>query len=312
LNPKIEPLWPNDEELPTDRHGHLFRLENGQQYLLTGTLLAIRSDLSQNHRVAVTRYILDHPEENPVVIHSDNIEAILNRPALPLNYRIRLLKLSLIDWFDGKPGRKSLSLSPHVPDYVKFLVTCGFDIDGELQAALDYLHFQGFIEIAAQLDGEVQIKLGIVGILEVESDHEISHSKTVFVAMWFNPELSSVYDEAIAPAIEDHGFTAVRIDRTEYNDKIDDQIIAEIRRCHYLVADFSCGEDGARGGVYYEAGFASGLGKQVIYCVREADLERVHFDTRQMNHIVWADAENLKMRLSARIGATIGDYKTKN
>ena len=80
----------------------------------------------------------------------------------------------------------------------------------------------------------------------------------------------------IEPAVKDAGYEPVRIDRTEHADKIDDRIIAEIRRCRFLVCDFTCGllpdekaESGktaiARGGVYYEAGFAHGLAKRVIW-----------------------------------------------
>ena len=46
-------------------------------------------------------------------------------------------------------------------------------------------------------------------------------------------------------------------------DKIDDEIIGEIRRSRFLVADFTHGDKGARGSVYYEAGFAYGLGLPV-------------------------------------------------
>ncbi|MCF2940650.1 hypothetical protein L1N85_19855 [Paenibacillus alkaliterrae] len=45
-------------------------------------------------------------------------------------------------------------------------------------------------------------------------------------------------------------------------------------------------------GVYYEAGFAKGLGLEVIWTVREDNLDQCHFDTKQMNHIVWKTPEN--------------------
>ena len=64
-----------------------------------------------------------------------------------------------------------------------------------------------------------------------------------------------IFEDGFKPAIEDDNRTkAVRIDRLEHNRKIDDEIIAEIRRSRYLVADFT----GNRAGVYFEAGFALG------------------------------------------------------
>ncbi|MDD9797634.1 MAG: hypothetical protein OXT03_00745, partial [Alphaproteobacteria bacterium] len=44
--------------------------------------------------------------------------------------------------------------------------------------------------------------------------------------------------------------------------------------------------------VYYEAGFAHGLNKQVIFTVREDCADHVHFDTRQFNHIIWEEKDN--------------------
>ena len=74
-----------------------------------------------------------------------------------------------------------------------------------------------------------------------------------------------------------------------------------------MVADFTQGKTGARGGVYYEAGFAHGLGIPVIFTCRNESLDKVHFDTRQYNHIVWTDPAKLRTDLRNRIAAVIGD-----
>ena len=73
--------------------------------------------------------------------------------------------------------------------------------------------------------------------------------------------------EGLRRGIEDAGYQALRIDKKEDVVKIDDEIISEIRRSRFLVADFTQGNDGARGGVYFEAGFALGLGIPVIFCL---------------------------------------------
>lgn len=144
-----------------------------------------------------------------------------------------------------------------------------------------------------------------------------SGSDQAFVAMWFDASTESVYEEGIAPGIQAAGYRPFRIDRKEHSNKIDDEIVAEIRRSRFLVADFTCGvvQDGekttaiARGGVYYEAGFAQGLGLPVIWSVREDQIGLVHFDTRQFNHITWKDAADFGKRLQNRIEATIGRYE---
>lgn len=128
----------------------------------------------------------------------------------------------------------------------------------------------------------------------------------VFVAMWFDPSTDDAYKLGIAPAIEANGFTPIRIDRKHHVNKIDDEIIAEIRKSTFVVADFTCGPGQVRGGVYYEAGFAMGLRIPVIWTCKDTSIADLHFDTRQYSHIVWKDPNDLKSQLAARIGAVIG------
>src|SRR5271165_407541 len=104
-----------------------------------------------------------------------------------------------------------------------------------------------------------------------------------FVAMWFAPQMMDAYEHGFEIAIGGAGYSALRIDRKEHDGKIDDQIIAEIRRSAFVVADFS----GHRGGVYYEAGFAHGLGRRVIFTCKQAEIDKLHFDIRQYNTILW-------------------------
>jgi hypothetical protein len=122
-----------------------------------------------------------------------------------------------------------------------------------------------------------------------------------FVAMWFADETRAAYEGGIEPAISDAGFVAVRIDRKEHNNEIPDEIISEIRNCEFMVADFT----GQRSGVYYEAGFAMGLGRKVIWSCRKNEIEKLHFDTNHKNHIDWQTPEELHKRLYDRIRATI-------
>lgn len=127
-------------------------------------------------------------------------------------------------------------------------------------------------------------------------------STQAFVAMWFDPSQQDTFDKGIRPAIEADGRTrALRIDGKEHNDHIDDQIIAEIRRSRYLVADFT----GHRKGVYFEAGFALGLGIPVIWCCAKHEIDEAHFDTRQYNHITYENPEELRVKLLNRIRATV-------
>jgi nucleoside 2-deoxyribosyltransferase len=126
-----------------------------------------------------------------------------------------------------------------------------------------------------------------------------------FVAMWFDPQMDAIWREGLKPAIEEAGYEAVRLDETEHNNKMCDEIIAAMRRSRFVVADFT---EQSRG-VYYEAGFAAWLGIPAIFTCRRRDDDHddLHFDVRQFNTIDWTDAADLRSKLTTRISATIGD-----
>ncbi len=128
----------------------------------------------------------------------------------------------------------------------------------------------------------------------------------VFIAMSFDPSLEEAYEQGIKKAVEeDCKMTSIRVDKVGacdkegYSQKICDRILAEIRRCQFAVADFTTHNRGA----YFEAGFALGLGRLVIWTCQEDEIKTAHFDTRQYPHIVWRDAADLRRQLAERIQA---------
>ncbi len=168
----------------------------------------------------------------------------------------------------------------------------------ELEQMVIALHDMGFLEF--QPGGKVNLTL--TGIQRAESlQKEVVNSKQCFVAMRFNDEMMGIYNKHIMKAAQDAGYQSLNISQKEHTDKICDQIIAEIRRSKFLIADFT----DQRGGVYFEAGFALGLGLPVIWTCQKDDLPNLHFDTRQYNFIDWTSGEELQERLTNRIRATI-------
>lgn len=126
-------------------------------------------------------------------------------------------------------------------------------------------------------------------------------SKQTFVAMSFHESLDKVWTDGLRPGIEDCGYSPLRVDAKEHNEKICDVIIAEIRKSKFLVADFTS----HRAGVYFEAGLMTGLGRPVIFTCHNDELSKAHFDTRQYNHISWSTPADLREKLKRRIEATI-------
>jgi len=136
-------------------------------------------------------------------------------------------------------------------------------------------------------------------------------SQQGFVAMWFKDGMKPFYDNVISKAIEDAGYKPHRVDQRDHAGKVDDEIIAQIRRSRFVVADFT----GHRGGVYYEAGFAKGLGLEVIWTCNEKAKKELHFDIRQYNCIFWENGkpEEFRKQLANRIESVLGHgtYKVR-
>lgn len=128
-----------------------------------------------------------------------------------------------------------------------------------------------------------------------------------FIAMAFTLASSDMlHVEGLIPGIKTAGYVPMRIDRKDHNNRIDDEIVAEIRKSKFVVADLT----GKNAGAYFEAGFAMGLDKPVIWTCQQSEIDagNVHFDTRQYSIVSW-DPDNLAdfaKRLTQRIEATIG------
>ena len=189
--------------------------------------------------------------------------------------------------------------------------------DRELLYLFDYLIDQGWLEVIRKAIGVRGVTITVAGFTHIaEIENVITASSHAFVAMWFDESQDFLYPEAIKPAIKDAGYDPLIINEEHFLDKIDDQIIAGIKRSRFVVADFTHGNDGARGSVYYEAGFAQGLGKDVIFTCRKdlIDNNKIHFDIRQYPYVVWEknELEQFRKSLSFRIARVIGDGPVKS
>jgi len=122
-----------------------------------------------------------------------------------------------------------------------------------------------------------------------------------FIAMWFDSEMAQAR-EIINKAIVDSGYMPIIIDAKEHNNQIVPEIFYEIQKSRFIVADLT----GHRNGVYYEAGYAQALGKEVILTCKESAFGERHFDVAQKNTIQWVDEKDLYNRLLKRIEATVG------
>lgn len=166
--------------------------------------------------------------------------------------------------------------------------------------------------------GDMRVRVAVAGFEELRQRTQAPAYDQAFVAMWLAQSIRHIYDKGIKPAIEDAGYRPYLIIRDPSVNKIDDAIIANIRQSKFMVADLTHGDDGHRGSVYYEAGYAEGLGLQVIRTCRSdlIDANSLAFDTRQHNHIGWdknnTDYPTFIQELTNRIIARVGPGPIQN
>lgn len=117
-------------------------------------------------------------------------------------------------------------------------------------------------------------------------------NQRAFMAMQYGDmELDKVVNEYFRPAVKAAGFELYRLDDAPKAGLIDDRLKVEIRTSRFLIADLTHENRGA----YWEAGFAQGLGKPVIYTCEASkfDKQYTHFDTNHHTTIKW-DKNNLE------------------
>lgn len=158
----------------------------------------------------------------------------------------------------------------------------------------------GYTEVQSSMPDA--IRLTLKGWTRAEELRRSQHdSRRVFAAMPFSDQVLAVWTEGIEPAIRDAGLEPVRMDQLQHNDRIDARMLLEIRRSALVVADVT----EQNPGVYFEAGYALGIPVPVIWTCRKDAIERVHFDTRQYNHIVWDTPDQLRQVLTPRIQVSL-------
>lgn len=127
--------------------------------------------------------------------------------------------------------------------------------------------------------------------------------RRAFMAMQYgDKDLDNLLATRFKPAALEAGFELLPLNERLPAGLIDNVMREAIREARFVVVDLTHGNRGA----YWEAGYAEGLGKPVIYTCREEvfrhedEKKRPHFDTNHLTTILWnldkpeAAAEALK------------------
>jgi hypothetical protein len=133
----------------------------------------------------------------------------------------------------------------------------------------------------------------------------VSYRKAFMAMKFANEELCEILENVFKPCVKQAGFDLFRLDEAPKAGLIDDNMRVSIRTSDFVISDLSDDNPGA----YWEAGYAEGLGKPVIYtCEKEKfEKEKPHFDTNHHLTIIWdkKNSQEAGEKLKATIRATL-------
>lgn len=158
---------------------------------------------------------------------------------------------------------------------------------------------------------KVSLYLTAKGI-EKADNLQKSQNREVFVAMSFH-ESADAIRKAIKRGIENANFSSLLMDEVKHNHQIVPEMLRLIKETRFMIMDITQPNFGA----YYEAGYAQGLGKEVIITCSQTvwnqkdflcDLDekcsykqiatKPHFDIAQKQILVWKDYDDLTKQLT--------------
>lgn len=274
-------------------------------FFLTGSLYRTIGNYLKQLPV-VGRILLAHHvrrmqrDDKKPSLGTDDVKRILatqSLPTLPEQIDNLILWAAARSPLSGTPFR----IEPHT-----HCALVGCNEDGLFQVISEATHLEYLGETGQVLAPYV---LRLKGWMRYEElQRGVVHSRKAFMAMPYGkPELNRVVEEHFVPAVAQTGFELYRLIDEPRAGLIDDHLRVEIRTSRFLVADLTHGNNGA----YWEAGYAEGLGKPVIYTCRRTEFEdekkRPHFDAYHRQTVVWEEHDILDacQRLKDTIRATL-------
>jgi nucleoside 2-deoxyribosyltransferase len=205
------------------------------------------------------------------------------------------------------PHRLVTPTASEIAAYIGWVIDPGGGDIGALDWLFAMIEPRGLIRRTAGEIGQLSIQLTPDGwqsytdLLQARVE-----SRTAFMAMQFgDPVLEQMVQHCFKPAVARTGFTLRKLNDEQPAGLIDNQMRSALLSSRFIVADLSHANLGA----YWEAGFAEGLGRPVIYTCEKSmwDQKKTHFDTNHMLTIIWQDSnrKSAEDQLVAAIRATL-------
>lgn len=144
-----------------------------------------------------------------------------------------------------------------------------------------------------------QIGFYINGLEEVEIwDIKITErTPAAFIVMQFTQEFDELYSEVIAPACVKYGLKPIRADDMYTNGLIIEDIMSAIREASIVIADITPNN----ANVYYEVGYAHGIGKETIFLSERKTREKLPFDVAGIRTIFYDNSIRGKTKIEEQL-----------
>jgi hypothetical protein len=269
------------------------------RFTLTGTAEKVLPGVVQGR--AMARPTLSHfvrrrqtGEENPEIT-SDWVQKVVHELRLPSPAE-RVDNLILALGNTGKDAGENVEVHPD-----RFIAVAGASSLPSFKYLIEQLVRQGLAEgdwvdpISGRTTYSGGTPEGRLTLKGWERYEELRRKGGVgtraFIAMEFgDAELNEVLEKHFRPAVERTGYELMKLDDEPRAGLIDNRLRVQIKHARFLLADLTHANKGA----YWEAGYAEGLGKPVIYLCKKAAFEdkktRPHFDTNHHQTIIWDQA----------------------
>ena len=283
----------NVVELPNFGDYKHFECSVCTEYKISGTALASQGGINsfdQDQKAVLCSIVYDYykNKQEPFFIKSGNVNSELinaqrKNPAEILN---RLVEFLYEDKYQlGYVTISDFEFYPILQTFNKHAIKGYFEELNEQKITKD------FSSIPNQYQGCLTLK-GFEVYEELKKGK--AKSNQVFMALQYNNEpAANFYKNSLIPALEEFKLDLKDLrDLSKMDDLLVAQMEAEIRQSKFLIADITplkhekCPDINIHNAnVYWEAGFARGLGKPVLLLCEASKFEKLPFDTGGFLHV---------------------------
>lgn len=256
-------------------------LDDYEQLRMPGMVRVKRAALSHSIRLGVQR------SSEPRMLTTYDLEALIhNGPPLPTAGQ---QALNVIRYIGDKVSADGEPVETLPPEFSALVGSPSREFACNLVSELKERGLVNGMSLN-EYGGSVQFQdltLSLAGWEQYENERRGQTSGTYgFIALKFGDNtLDPLIRDHVKPALASIGYDAVDLRDVSKAGVIDNLLRVQIRDAAFVLVDLTHENAGA----YWEAGYAEGLGKPVLYICEKTkfDEKKTHFDTNHCTTVLW-------------------------